>query len=155
MCVICYIPKGVKTPSVNVLRAMHEANPHGMGFCTPTLYHKGLSFDYFLQKIAKRSINEPCIIHFRYATHGSVKRANCHPFRKGDVYFAHNGILSIMPCIQRFGLDSVMLAKQVQRIIGSSKFAFMQGDNVRLFGNFIHWHDYYVSNLRFVYRLHS
>lgn len=172
MCVICYIPKGVKTPSVNVLRAMHEANPHGMGFCTPTLYHKGLSFDYFLQKIAKRSINEPCIIHFRYATHGSVKRANCHPFKQGDVYFAHNGILSIepykdttdsetafvrflYPVIHRFGFDSVMLDRQVKHIIGGSKFAFMQGDKVRLFGNFIHWHGYFVSNLRFVYRLHS
>ena len=53
MCVICYIPKGVKTPSKQVLKAMHDTNPNGMGFCTPTMFHKGLSFDYFLQQLSK------------------------------------------------------------------------------------------------------
>lgn len=97
MCVICYIPKGVETPSYRVLRAMHNANPHGQGFCTPSQFSKGMNFDYFVEQLRKRSINEPCIMHFRWATHGSIKRANCHPFNINDVYFAHNGILSVRP----------------------------------------------------------
>lgn len=37
----------------------------------------------------------PCVIHCRYATHGSVKRENCHPFPLGpDRYLAHNGIVN-------------------------------------------------------------
>lgn len=170
MCVICYIPKGVKTPSAKILRAMHEANPHGNGFCTPTLFAKGLNFDYFMQKISKRDINEPCIIHFRLATNGSIKRSNCHPFKQGNVYFAHNGILNVRawgdmtdsetafikylyPAIERYGIDSDDFRYIVQGIIGYSKFAFMQDDNVRLFGDFVKWQDCYFSNLRFRHRL--
>lgn len=171
MCVICYIPKGVETPSKRVLRAMHEANPHGMGFCTPTKFCKGLNYDYFLQQLSKRDINEPCILHFRYATNGSVKRANCHPFKQGDVYFAHNGILDIRakndmtdsetafikylyPCIKKYGFDSKQFGDVVSDIIGGSKFAFMQGDDVVLFGEFYPNYGCYFSNLRFKSRLY-
>ena len=171
MCVICYIPKGVKTPSKQVLRAMHDTNPNGMGFCTPTMFHKGLSFDYFLQQLSKRDINEPCILHFLLATNGSIKRANCHPFKQGDVFFAHNGILSVRakndmtdsetafinylyPCIQKYGLNSWQLDEVVLSLIGGSKFIFMQGDDVIRFGKFIERGGCYYSNVRFAYRLH-
>lgn len=172
MCVICFTPKGVKTPSNEILKAMYQTNPHGTGFCTPTMFHKGLSFDYFMQNIRKRDISEPCIIHFRLATNGSIKKANCHPFKQGDVYFAHNGILNIRakgdmtdsetafiyrlyPIIQQYGLKSKELDRAVKRIIGYSKFAFMQDDHVRLYGDFQKWQDCYFSNLRFLHRLYS
>lgn len=168
MCVICYIPAGVETPSHDVLSAMHRANPHGQGFCTPTLFCKGMSFGYFEERLRSRRKDEPCIMHFRLATHGSIKRANCHPFKIDDVYFAHNGILSVRPIgdktdsetafirylypnIERYGLYSREAEKMVQNIIEGSKFAFMQGDDVRLFGHFEKVGNYYFSNLRFAY----
>ncbi len=149
---------------------MYEANPHGMGFCTPSSFCKGMNFDNFTAQLRKRTIDEPCILHFRWATHGSIKRANCHPFNIDDVYFAHNGILDILPiadktdsetafirylypCIKRFGLQSSQLAQMAYRLIGGSRFAFMQGSDVRLFGNFEQMGGCYYSNLRFVYNL--
>ena len=170
MCVICYIPKGVKTPSYRMLKAMHNANPHGQGFCTPSQFSKGLNFEYFVEQLRKRDINEPCIMHFRLATHGSIKKANCHPFNINDVYFAHNGILSVRPMrdktdsetafirylypyIEQYGLHSPEVEKMVYNLIESSKFAFMQGDDVRLFGNFEQMDGCYFSNLRFSYYL--
>ena len=174
MCVICYIPKGVKTPSYRMLKAMHNANPHGQGFCTPSQFSKGLNFEYFVEQLRKRDINEPCIMHFRLATHGRIKKANCHPFNIDHTYFAHNGILSVRPMrdktdsetafirylypyIEQYGLHSPEVEKMVYNLIESSKFAFMQGDDVRLFGHYEEMDGCYYSNLRFTYyipRLH-
>ena len=172
MCVICYVPAGVKTPSYRILKAMHNANPHGQGFCTPSQFSKGLNFDYFAEQLRKRDINEPCIMHFRWATHGSIKKANCHPFKIEDVCFAHNGILSVQPMrdktdsetafirylypyIEQYGLYSPEVEKMVYNIIECSKFAFMQGDDVRLFGRFEQMDGCYYSNLRFTYQIPS
>ncbi|MBR1526823.1 MAG: class II glutamine amidotransferase [Prevotella sp.] len=170
MCVICYIPKGVETPSREIVTAMHRANSHGMGMCTPSDKYKGMSFDTLYRHLRKRSIDEPCLLHFRLATHGSIKNANCHPFYDAitDTYFMHNGILDIepkgdmtdsetafrdilVPEIKASGLDSDELAYAVNYIIGYSKFAFMQGDKVRLFGDFLKRYGVYYSNLRFSY----
>lgn len=170
MCVICYIPKGVNTPPYRMLRAMRDANPHGQGFCTPSMYCRGLSFDRFIEQLRRRNINEPCILHFRFATHGSIRKGNCHPFNIGDVYFAHNGILSVQPMkdrtdsetafirylypyIEQYGLHSQEVDTMVYNIIEGSRFAFMQGYDVRLFGRYELMNGCYYSNLRFTYRL--
>ncbi len=34
----------------------------------------------------------PCLMHFRFATHGAVEPRNCHPFHTDRGYIAHNGI---------------------------------------------------------------
>ncbi len=181
MCVICYIPQGVETPPYKVIKAMRIANPHGMGFCTPSQYRKSVAnFEVFVRCLKRRSINEPCLIHFRLATHGSIKQENCHPFhdRKTGVYFAHNGILDIkpandktdsetafrkrfLPIIKKYGFESEELEAEVNRIIGGSKFVFMQiaktetkyeediSVNVKMFGQFEEWLGCYFSNLRF------
>lgn len=170
MCVICYIPKGVNTPPYRMLRAMRDANPHGQGFCTPSMYCRGLSFDRFIEQLRRRNVNEPCILHFRFATHGSIRKGNCHPFNIGDVYFAHNGILSVQPMkdrtdsetafirylypyIEQYGLHSQEVDTMVYNIIEGSRFAFMQGYDVRLFGRYELMNGCYYSNLRFTYRL--
>lgn len=173
MCVICYIPKGVNTPPEEIITAMHRANPHGMGLCTPTMSYRGMSLDTLLRHLKKRDKSQPCLMHFRFATHGSVKRANCHPFhdKHTNTWFMHNGILDIcprgdmtdsetafrdilLPEIKRHGLESDDLRYAVRHIIGCSKFAFLQGEDVRLFGEYEKWLGCWFSNRRFLYRLY-
>lgn len=167
MCVIIVKPAGVKMPTNEVLRAAFEANPHGCGFATPSTFFKTLSYRALKQRLNKVDESEPCIIHFRLATHGSVKRQNCHPFKRGNVYFAHNGILDITPkgdmtdsetafesviypVIERYGIDSPLLDLTIKGILGYSKFALLQGQKLRLFGDFIEQSDgCFYSNLRF------
>lgn len=168
MCVIIVKPAGVKIPTNEIITAAYHTNPHGCGIVSPTQFYKGTSYRSFKRILNKVSIDEPCIIHFRLATHGSICRANCHPFRRGDVWFAHNGILSIKPigdmtdsetafqqviypAIVKYGYGSEGMNIAVARVIGYSKFAFMQGDDVRLYGDFIKNDDgCYYSNLRFL-----
>ena len=141
-----------------------------MGMCTPSVSYKGMSFETFCKRLQKRSNDEPCLLHFRLATHGSIKMANCHPFydHNTDTYFMHNGILDVTPHgdmtdsetafrdylapeIEQHGLDSDELKYTVHGLIGYSKFAFMQGDNVQLYGEFFKRYGVYYSNLRFSY----
>lgn len=168
MCVIIVKPAGVKMPSNEIINAAYHANPHGCGIVSPSTFYKGLSYRNFKQHLKQVGDNEPCIIHFRLATHGSIKKANCHPFRRGDVWFAHNGILSITPigdmtdsetalqniihpAIIKYGYGSKGMDVAVAKVIGCSKFAFMQGGDVRLYGDFIVGKDgCYYSNLRFM-----
>ena len=168
MCVIIVKPEGVKLPSTSILNAAHAANPHGCGFVTPDGIYKTLDFDAFKRRLASVSEDDPCIIHFRYATHGSVKTANCHPFKKGDVCFAHNGVLNIKPigdttdsetafktviypAIAKYGLFSKATEDVVLNLIGHSKFAIMQGSSIRLFGDFRKLRDNcYYSNFNFL-----
>lgn len=171
MCVICYIPKGIPTPPKEVIYAMHSTNPHGLGMCTPTDHYKGMNLAVLRHHLEKRDVSEPCLLHFRLATHGSIKRANCHPFHdhKSDTWFMHNGILDIeptddmtdsetafreilVPKIRTHGLNSDEMRYAVKSIIGYSKFAFLHGDNVRLFGQYETWLDCKFSNLRFFWR---
>lgn len=168
MCVIIVKPAGVKMPSSETINAAFCANPHGCGLVSPSAFYKGLDFRKFKKHLKKVRDDEPCIIHFRLATHGSIKPANCHPFRRGDVWFAHNGILNISPVgdmtdsetalqeilypvIATYGYCSDEMDMAVFSVLGCSKFAFMKGDDVRLYGHFIKLDDgCYYSNLRFM-----
>lgn len=170
MCVILFKPAGVDIPSLALLSKAKSINPHGRGFCSLTVNYKGLSFNQFLKALKRVPKEEPLLIHFRYATHGSVKRSNCHPFYDSETntYFMHNGMLYgiqsyqdktdsefafehfLQPVIKEYGLQSEELGMEVDNIIGYSKFAFMQGEEVRLFGDFILRDGLYFSNLRFL-----
>lgn len=169
MCVICVKPAGAEMPSKDMFKAMYKANSDGCGFCTPTKSYKGLSFASFMREIKEVEVKEPCIIHFRWATHGSVKRSNCHPFYDPEtgVWFAHNGVLGIKPMkdktdsetaflkvlkpeIMAHGYESDDLRYAVHQIIGGSKFAMLQGDNLKLFGSFERYRGCFFSNLRFL-----
>lgn len=167
MCVLIVKPKGVKMPSNSILRQAYKANPHGCGFATQNKFFKSLDFDLFMTELSKVSDDEDVMIHFRLATHGSIKRSNCHPFKANDVVFAHNGILDIMPigdmtdsetaflhiiypAIQRYGLDSKQTEDAIYSIIGYTRFAIIQGDDVRLYGDYQQIDGVYYSNLRFM-----
>lgn len=168
MCVLIIKPSGVQTPSEDILNLAYKANPHGCGFATKNILFKTLCFSDFKRKLASVKIEDNCIIHFRLATHGSICKANCHPFIKDNVIFAHNGILSIRPIgdktdsetaflqviyplIKKFGLESFEVDNMVSSIIGTSRFAIMQGDNIRLYGDFTQLKGCYYSNLRFLH----
>ena len=171
MCLLIYKPAGNKLPSYNDLKAAADCNPDGFGFATPKTYFRSLNFDVFYTHLLNVKDSEPCIIHLRWATHGSVKISNCHPFKKGHVVFAHNGVLSIeplkdktdsetafitriYPTVQRYGLYSREVSQVVNSIIGGSKFAIMTTNGeTKLFGNFTRLEDgNFYSNTRHLYR---
>jgi predicted glutamine amidotransferase len=110
------------------------------------------------------------MIHCRLATHGSICEANCHPFERDGVFFAHNGILNIepigdktdsetafvkyiYPVVKRYGLQSDETKNLVSSLIGSSKFCIFDTDNmtIRLFGAYEKMGGVYYSNTRFLY----
>ncbi len=157
MCVLIVKEEGVKLPSLATLRACHEANPDGCGFACKGEVFKGLDFDDFLFNLYENvGDDDSCVIHFRFATHGSVKPGNCHPFldEKSGIVFAHNGILPnqsrndmtdseiffrnvALPAIEKYGIDSPRFKSIVRTWIGWSKFAFMlPNGELRRFGAF-------------------
>jgi len=169
MCVLCVKPAGAKMFSFDDLKAMYNRNPHGCGFATPTRTFKSLNFAKFMHELNKVDDSEPCIIHFRYATHGSIKNDNCHPFEakldNGEmVKFAHNGVLSInavgdmtdsetafryrfIPVANACGVFSKQFDGVVERIIGGSKFAFLHGSEIKTYGHFYSYKGCLCSNM--------
>lgn len=156
---------GVEMPSRRELLAASICNPHGFGFVTKKTCFKTTSFEEFYNELKKVKTSEACIIHMRYATHGSVKAENCHPFHCNGVFFAHNGVLPIaskndmtdseiafremfMPVINKYGFKSKKLNEEVEKIIGWSKFAFMKDGHIRAFGNFTEHNGVLYSNTR-------
>lgn len=159
MCVICVKNRGVEMPSENELRLAYEHNPHGWGFVSSNgMFAHGMDFGEFMRLIKYVGKDDACIIHFRIATHGSIKIDNCHPFKgyvKGEpVYFAHNGILPIrakkdmtdsetefrgvlLPAMKEFGFGSTAFDRVVARRIYTSKFAFMKGGEIRVYGRWL------------------
>lgn len=169
MCVIIVKPIGKLLPSYKIIKAAWQRNSDGGGFVTPTRYFRSLDFNEFYRELIKVKKNEPCIIHLRWATHGSVKTDNCHPFYDYEtgVAFAHNGVLSIrpqgdmtdsetafsniiVPTIKMHGYQSKEVADVCGRIIGASKFALMQDGKIRLFGHYQEMNGILYSNLHFI-----
>lgn len=170
MCVIIYKPAGVELPATDIMEKAHKANPHGCGLVSPSVKYKGMQFTTFMKRYSQCKKEEPLLIHFRLATHGSIRRANSHPFYdKGtDTYFMHNGVLHevethndrtdsecafrsmIVPKIKLYGLHDWRFSKFIYGMIGASKFAFMQCDRVHIFGDFIPLGRCYYSNIRFM-----
>ena len=165
MCVILVKPKGIEMPPKRELMLAASTNPHGFGFVSSNgLYKRTMSFVEFYEALKGVGKDDACIMHLRIATHGSHKVSNCHPFKEGDIYFAHNGVLRVpvkgdktdsetefdtvlYPAAKKYGLDSPMFNLIVKQEIGWSKFAFMQNGHIWLFGRFIEQNGLYYSNL--------
>ena len=157
-------------PPKAILNRCATLNPDGFGFATKDRTYKTLSYSDFLEQLNSIDKYETAILHFRYATHGSIKEANCHPFkdRKTGVAFAHNGVLSIKtandmtdsetafrgviaPAINKHGFDSDEFITAVYSVIGSSRFAFINKDGeYRLYGTFVQHHGCWYSNRNFL-----
>jgi hypothetical protein len=103
MCVIVYKPAG-KTIGRDILKLCWDKNPDGGGLMYALngrlkiirgMMDWGKYEEILDDKIGDMIESVPMIFHFRIATHGSVKPANCHPFvvNKG-IAMAHNGVLT-------------------------------------------------------------
>ena len=169
MCCIIYKPKGVQMPSLDTLAKIKKLNHNGYGFVSTNHFHKGLDYRTFLRHLSEVGDDEDCIIHFRLATQGSICRANCHPFEKDGVYFAHNGVLRTLPVndmtdseivfryqiypdvVQRYGYGTKQADWAIRQICGnSSRFAMMYQGEVRLYGDYKIVDGVYYSNLRWL-----
>lgn len=108
MCVICVKQKGEKFPSVSSINNCAKRNPDGfaMAWYNPIKgkleVYKAMKRDKFIAKY--KSLIEKfkgvegdvsMVIHCRISTHGSNGLKNCHCWSacKGEVVFAHNGVL--------------------------------------------------------------
>ena len=171
MCIIIVKPQGAHLPPFEIISRCATRNPDGFGFAVPSRVFKSMSFKRFyreLQRVAKSEV--PAVIHFRFATHGSIRLANCHPFRDENtgISFAHNGVLSLvpdgdmtdsetafrnilLPQIEHSGIDSVEFKKVISGVIGGSRFAFMTDDGqIKMYGQYIRYGDCFYSNMNFI-----
>lgn len=167
MCVLVVKPQGAKMPDYKTLVKMKNANPDGFGYASKSTNFKTMDFTKFMYLLGKVDEKEACIIHFRLATHGSIKKSNCHPFydKDTDTYFAHNGILPfsskndktdseicfrerLVPVIKKYGFNSNAVKECVESVIGGSKFALMKGNKIRMFGHFTEIDGVLYSNTR-------
>jgi len=92
MCIIVYKPNNTPMPDYNILMNCFDSNPDGAGYMyqdynsKKVIINKGfMNFDSFITAIESLSNNiditaSNLVIHFRYATQGSINPANCHPF---------------------------------------------------------------------------
>ena len=164
MCVAIFKPAGKEMPSARTLFRCYSINPHGMGFATPNSVYHTMKYEDFFDAVQRVPKEEPCIIHFRWATHGSVRLENCHPFVKGNVVFAHNGVLPIhptgdmtdsetafrniiYPAIQKHGFKSKKADDVINAVAQGSRFAIMVGKDVELIGDWHKMNGIYYSNL--------
>lgn len=161
---------GLRLPHRSILDRCATLNPHGFGFATKDRVFKTLSYEEFKRELKTIGKDETAILHFRYATHGSIKADNCHPFRDDEtgIAFAHNGILNItpqgdmtdsetafrnilVPTIKEHGFGSDRFITTTYNIIGASRFAFIdKNGDYSLYGSFVHHKGLWYSNRNFL-----
>lgn len=156
-------------PDKNILKCCYMCNPDGCGFVSESDYYRSLDFDRFCNRLSKVPKGDNCIIHFRFATHGSVKASNCHPFYDSatGTYFAHNGVLpiktvndrtdsemcfrkQILPRLKMYGFDSAKFDMYVNIVRFGTRFAIMHDGRVKMYGDFETINGVYYSNLRWL-----
>lgn len=118
MCVIIYRPAGV-TISKEILAAAAGQNKDGVGlmWATPNGIQIRRSINVkrvyeFLQDVPDGT---DLAVHFRYATHGTVSKDNCHPYRIcANNYMMHNGVLSLNDPKNKMS-DTAIYAQKILR----------------------------------------
>lgn len=179
MCILITKEKGVYFPTErNIINSVTN-NPDGFAMAYnengKIVTFKTLNADEFIERYKFIADTHDwhqtaMIIHARIATHGTVKKPNCHCWTGkvlgSEVAFAHNGILSIKACGDMTDSETFLrfYAEQcrnmsdflnvVNRHIGTSKFAFIDGDgNILRFGPFITERGVQYSNYSYMPRL--
>lgn len=114
-----------------------------------------------LERVLRRIMGQPAIVHLRMATHGGVSGTNVHPFwtlRGKQGLLAHNGImpspwgnnrgisdsLRFAESLRQFGMDEVRAgALPLEKSIGNgNKVVIMDKDGAVFFLNRDAGHDY-------------
>lgn len=166
MCIIAIKDAGVQFPAIDTVETMCDNNPDGFA----VVWHKAgdkhsrvyrtMDRDKFLKRykmiVRHHDYRTTSLyIHARIATHGSLRRENCHGFvdHTTRLCFAHNGILGIknrgdltdsetffrdyfIPVYRHGGWFEA--EKLIRDVIGYSKFVFMDGEGrLRKFGDYI------------------
>lgn len=105
MCILSYIPAGIELDrfAEDSLWNGGLSNPDGHGWAIAAgdtmVTGKSLRLDHALSDFIDARDKYPAadaLFHSRWATHGSVRVGNCHPFRVGNspkTVLAHNGVL--------------------------------------------------------------
>lgn len=104
MCILSFLPEGIPLDDdgVDSLWNGGISNPDGHGWAIADgdkmIVGKSLRLDEALVEFteAREKYLGPALFHSRWATHGSVRVGNCHPFLVGKSHqtvLAHNGIL--------------------------------------------------------------
>ncbi|HKN52923.1 MAG TPA: hypothetical protein VJX66_10500 [Amycolatopsis sp.] len=102
MCLLTFLPPGTQ-PDPQALANGAEANTDGHGFAIVTddrlIVRRGLNGEQMISDFARHRAAHPAgpaLFHSRFATHGSISKANIHPFPIGQdrlTVLAHNGVL--------------------------------------------------------------
>jgi hypothetical protein len=102
MCIIAAKPAGVAWPEEKYIRACYDGNPDGVGMAWADksglhVWKKSTSWQSFWKHL--KAVEECSVLmHCRYATNGSIRTKNCHPFLlPNGVAMVHNGIIDIEP----------------------------------------------------------
>ena len=96
MCLIIVKPSAVSIPNALFNSALeHNQDGYGIMYADNGSVKANKGLDYSKLKSRLKTLeNKEIILHLRMATHGTIKRDNCHPFKiTEDLWFAHNGIL--------------------------------------------------------------
>lgn len=168
MCVICIKEMGSRFPSKKSIQNCADANPDGFAMMwneggvvkTYKTLDKKDFMKYYERFIKSHdSKKTSLVIHARIKTHGSLRIENCHCWTALDdsIGFAHNGILSIanradltdsetyfrdifVPVFSSNEGGWATAERTIDAIIGTSKFAFLEGDGT------IHHYGHYVKH---------
>lgn len=163
-------PAGEKMPSKKILDLMAMHNHDGYGFVSSSgKACRTMSYSAFLQQLKQVKKSEECMVHMRWATHGSKSTHNCHPFhdKDTDIWFAHNGVLPIpskndmtdseicfretlVPAIKKYGFGSERFCRIEDNVRGCSRFAFMKDGKISMFGDWQEFDGCLYSNLNFL-----
>lgn len=189
MCILVHKPKGIEMPKREFLKNCHDNNPDGIGIAWIddrgiTHIRKGfMKFKAFMKFL--KSVNGlkdmDVILHFRWATHGSVSPGNCHPFPidvnlrnlRSTSYsgrfsiLAHNGVIFEYGNVSKGSKndlsDTMILSKRIHEhgiksreiqgvIAKGGKFCISDRDgNIQRYGDFIEEDGIYWSNDGYAY----
>jgi glutamine amidotransferase len=157
MCVLIYKPAGTSV-SESILRGCFDRNDDGLGIghsdgSTLHIWRTLTNIDEACKRAALLN-DYPAMIHFRYATHGTVSMENVHPFWINDTRRAlvgHNGIIQIgtqagesdtrsfvsnVLANMRDGWWNNHIARtQIEKLLGGSRLAIMEEDGKCTFLN--------------------
>lgn len=161
MCLLIAKKPGQTIPTEH-LECGFDQNSDGAGFSYVTrsgkvVVVKGfMKFADFLKAYRSINVRSAHIVHFRWATHGTVNKDNCHPFiLPHNIAMGHNGIISGVKSTQEISdtrafvndfltpdimtnpdvLHRTFYRELVEEFIGGSKLAFINGDNQTIIYN--------------------